>query len=332
MNMSSWRPCWLVLILLGTIDHASGEEEKAPVELPPIAATLDDDPVYVGEITAALSAVSQNRQPNPKGLPTAKADLLRQILNRRLAERTFRREGGYIKDSDIDKELARVEAQLTAQRKTLAQYAAERGVTVDTMRHDLAWQLGWKQYVDRNLTDGLETYFNEHQKDLDGTQIHARHILLRSDRPTVTTSQLMERAEKIREEIESGKITFENAAEKYSVGPSRRQGGDLGLFPRYGVMVEEFSKPAFALAKGEISKPVASVFGVHLIQVTDVKPGNKKWTEVIERIKQPAAVDLLEKLAAKERETTKIEYTGLAPYFKPGTTELVLPSSEDKKR
>jgi len=330
MNMSTLRSCCLFVFLLAPSARAVAQEEKSSAALPPVAATVNGDPVFVGEVTAALSSVAQSRQQNPQGLVSAKADVLRQIINRRLAEQAFRREGGYIKDSDIDKALAKLEAQLVAKQSSLAKYAIEVGVGLSAMRHDLAWQYGWKEYVERNLTDGLETYFHEHERDLDGTQIQARHILLRSDRPTVTTSQLVERAEKIRSEIESGKLSFEDAAEKYSVGPSRRQGGDLGYFPRYGVMVEDFAKQAFALAKGETSKPVATAFGVHLIQVTDLKPGNKKWTEVVDRIKQPAAMDLLEKLAAKERETTKIEFTGLVPYFKPGTTELVVPGKADK--
>src|SRR5689334_16199806 len=103
MNTSSWRCCWLLLFLFGSGAHSLAQEEKPPVDLPPIAATVNDDPVYVGEVNSALNAVSQNRQPNPKGLPSVKAELLRQIINRRLAEQALRREGGYVKDSDVDK-------------------------------------------------------------------------------------------------------------------------------------------------------------------------------------------------------------------------------------
>ena len=71
-------------------------------------------------------------------------------------------------------------------------------------------------------------------------------------------------------------MTFADAAEKYSAGPSRAKGGDLGFIPRHGIMVEPFARAAFVLAKGEISPPMATVFGIHLITVTDVKPGDEK--------------------------------------------------------
>ena len=150
---------------------------------------------------------------------------------------------------------------------------------------------------------------------------------MRAESAKETKSQILQRAEKIRQEIESKKITFAQAAEKYSAGPSRRQEGDLGFFPRYGVMAEDFCKAAFALEKGELSRPVTTNFGTHLILATDVKPGNKQWTEVIPQIQTLASKQLFNKLASEQHETAKIEFTGNSAYFKPGTDELVLPNS-----
>lgn len=94
--------------------------------------------------------------------------------------------------------------------------------------------------------------------NLDIHEVRASHILVKT-RPE---------AVKIRKEIVNGNITFEEAAEKYSLCPSSVNGGDLGYFKR-GQMVQTFSDAAFDLKTGQISDPVGTKFGWHLIKVVD---------------------------------------------------------------
>jgi parvulin-like peptidyl-prolyl isomerase len=329
MSRFIWRNRLAIAVALGVLAGArslSAQDDKAAKSpAPVVAATINGEPVYVGEVDAAMSDVTKRRQINPQGIDHARAGLLRQIIMRRLAELALERDETYVNPSMVDKELAKIAASLKTNGTTLEDFAARRGVGPEVARREVAWQLGWNKYLERNLADALEGYFTEHHKDLDGTEVRASHILLRPLRGGEPQSQLTARAEKIRDEIRSGKITFAQAAEKYSAGPSRHHGGDMGFFPRYDVMIDEFSKAAFALQPGELSKPVVTAFGTHLITVTDVKPGKKQWTEVVPKIKEPAAADLRQKLADKERESAKIEFTGKAPYFKAATNELVLP-------
>jgi parvulin-like peptidyl-prolyl isomerase len=313
-----------------TVASLAGAQEKAP-DPPQVAVTIDGDPIYVSEVEVMLSNLQKNRQVSPQAAPIARAELLNQLISRRLAERVLRRDEAYVKTEDVEKELDKYKTQAYGMRLTLDQYVAKRRITLDTLRHEAAWQLGWAKYLDARLGEALEEYFKAHQRELDGTQIRASHILIRGDRFNEPTSHLVQRAEKIREEIESGKISFEDAAAKYSAGPSRHAKGDLGFFPRYGVMSEEFSKAAFDLKKGEISKPVPSAFGIHLITMTDVKPGTRQWTEAVSQIKSPASADLFEKLSNEDRDKVKIEFSDKVPYFKPGTKELVLPGAAAPK-
>ena len=88
-------------------------------------------------------------------------------------------------------------------------------------------------------------------------EVRASHILVQSK----------EDADKLREELISGK-DFEQTASQVSLCPSGHEGGDLGFFKR-GVMVKPFEDAAFELKEiGDISQPVETQFGWHLIKLT----------------------------------------------------------------
>lgn len=89
------------------------------------------------------------------------------------------------------------------------------------------------------------------------TQVRASHILVK------TANEAME----IKKEIDNGG-DFEYYARLYSLCPTGQNGGDLGYFGR-GQMVPEFERKAFSLPVGQVSDPVFSPFGWHLIKVTD---------------------------------------------------------------
>ena len=94
--------------------------------------------------------------------------------------------------------------------------------------------------------------------DVPVTEVRASHILVNN----------YYQAEQIRKSILDGEGSFEEYARMYSSCPSGQKGGDLGYFRR-GQMVPQFEVQAFNLPVGEISKPVWTQFGWHLIKVTD---------------------------------------------------------------
>lgn len=92
------------------------------------------------------------------------------------------------------------------------------------------------------------------------TEVKASHILVKTEAE----------ANNLYSEITSGKSSFADMAKEYSLCPSGYSGGDLGYFGR-GMMVKPFEDAAFDMGVGEISKPVQTQFGWHLIQLTDKK-------------------------------------------------------------
>ena len=90
-------------------------------------------------------------------------------------------------------------------------------------------------------------------------KVRASHILVKT----------LDEANKLLEEIQNG-ADFAELAAKHSLCPSGRNGGDLGFFGK-GMMVKPFEDAAFALEVGELSQPVETQFGWHLILVTGIK-------------------------------------------------------------
>ncbi len=100
-------------------------------------------------------------------------------------------------------------------------------------------------------------------------QTHARHILIKVNE-VVTAEQAKARLEDVRARILAKTASFEDMARAYSNDTSANRGGDLGtLYP--GDTVPEFEKAMNALQPGEISEPVQTPFGYHLIQVIERK-------------------------------------------------------------
>lgn len=91
------------------------------------------------------------------------------------------------------------------------------------------------------------------------TYVRASHLLVKTE----------EEAAKLREEILAGK-DFGEVAAQVSMCPSGRDGGDLGFFGK-GQMVKEFEDACFSMEVGEVSNPIKTQFGYHLIKLTDTQ-------------------------------------------------------------
>ncbi|MBQ9161926.1 MAG: peptidylprolyl isomerase [Clostridia bacterium] len=105
--------------------------------------------------------------------------------------------------------------------------------------------------------DEVRAYYNENADEFAGQEtVNASHILVDSE----------DKANEILAKINAGEITFEDAAREFSSCPSKANGGNLGDFGR-GQMVPEFDTACFGMQVGELSGPVKTQFGYHLIKL-----------------------------------------------------------------
>jgi parvulin-like peptidyl-prolyl isomerase len=320
-------PCLLAGIL--ALGAAAPKEGLLPLEPEVVVAFVGGEPIRTGELNRRLAAAFKAKKYDRDVLPILQAQVLADLVDRRLAMAYARRTQSGASEEEVDKALAELQRKLKAQGQSLADHLGQHQLSEAELRHQIAWQLSWERLLARYRTeDRLKSYFESHRREYDGTQVSVSHILLRP-KPEAggqAVDELVRRAESIRQEIAAGKMSFEEAARKHSAGPSSVEGGRLGPIPRRGVMDEAFSRAAFALEAGQVSPPVKTPFGVHLIRCDGITPGSKQLDDVRPQLEEALARELLEKLARAQRQYTPVEFTGKAPHFKPGTTELVVPN------
>ena len=138
----------------------------------------------------------------------------------------------------------------------------------------------FNQIVETEVTDeAIEATYEDLVADFSPEpEVRARHILVETE----------DEANSIRAEIEGGR-DFADAAAEYGTDGTASNGGDLGFFST-GMMVPEFEEAAFALEEGELSQPVQSQFGWHLIKLEE-----RRVTQAppLEQVRQQVAQQVL---------------------------------------
>lgn len=166
--------------------------------------------------------------------PEGRRAVLNQLIGNKLllldAQRNL-----YEAESEFRAQLARLKEDL------LISYAADKAISSARVTE----------------ADVKKYYEDNKDKFVTGESVNASHILVDTE----------EKALEVLAKIESGEMTFEEAAQAYSSCPSKDAGGSLGDFGR-GQMVPEFDEAVFSMNVGETTKtPVKTQFGYHLIKL-----------------------------------------------------------------
>ena len=146
--------------------------------------------------------------------------------------------------------------------------------------------------------DELRSYYDENSSSYSKPERRrASHILipLDADADEAAVTEARTRAEGLVKRLRAGESFAELAREYSGDSGSAQEGGDLGMFGK-GVMEPAFETAAFAMAEGDISDPVRTDFGFHIITVTGVEPGSTPgFDEIRERVAQDYRRQLAEK-------------------------------------
>ena len=281
---------------------------NAPYADDQVAATVNDIPIYWGDVQRQVDRVLRGRATTPEAMERLRQTARQQLISRELILLYLKRHEMAPSTDDISVEIGRITKRLALEEKTLEDYLAKAKMTRPQLERLLKWQLGWQWYLDRFLTDAnLEKYFNDHRVEFDGSKMQVAHILFKANpADPQAVEAATAKAKQLREQLAQGELDFSEAAQKHSQSPTAKNGGDIGMISRHEPMPEPFSKAAFALKPMQISQPVVSPFGVHLIQCLKIEPGQRKWSDVREALRVSVTAYLFQWVADQQRAKAKI--------------------------
>ncbi len=225
---------------------------------------------------------------------------------------------------------AKVEADLRSWDERLQElgtslevYRQASGISHESLFQFRHWELSWQNYLDRRVTaESLQKYFEQFQSEFDGTKKRVAHIVLvippldpNHPADAAERSILQQAArvklDEVRLQITGGSLTFEQAAAQFSQGTSADTGGELGWVVREGPLSEAVSQAVYRLKLGEISQPIISPHGVHLLVVLEESPGSRTFPQVIEQVKHAAIQQIWRKIIDQESSNLSIERPNL---------------------
>ena len=170
--------------------------------------------------------------------------------------------GVHVSDKQINQRIDELKKgpPYNGNEKKFKQALTQQGLTEETLRNDIKYQLTAQQLFDKVTTNAkvsdkaIADYYNAHKVDFQTRRV--RHIL-------VNTKSLADRL--YAQLVAAHEKNFTTLAKKYSKDPSSAPLGGC-LTATRGKLVPQFASVAFSLKTGELSKPVKSPFGWHIIQ------------------------------------------------------------------
>ena len=277
-----------------------------------VVATVNGENISQKEVNQMLNRFG-NQVPKEQ-LPAITKQIIDGLITQKLITQFIRDSKIEVSQAEIDKELNKVREDIKSnpglEGQTLEQVLESHGSSIDNLKNDIVISLSLEKHLGKDIDDKkIKAYFDENKAAYDGSERRASHVLVdtREMKTDAELAQALEKIKKIKAEVDSGK-DFAEVAKQHSDCPSKDKGGDLSFFKRKGQMVEPFAAAAFALKVGQVSDPVKTPFGYHIIKVTEIKKGNDvKFDDVKQNIKQNMMEEKAQVLIRQLLEKAKID-------------------------
>ncbi len=288
MKLRKTNLMFLSLLIFSNFGYGQEDDNKQIVD--GVAAIVADNIILKTELAQIvnLTAMQQNINPNQniELYQRLQMQVLQSLIDQKVVLKLAEKDTNIVvKDKEVDSALETQISNILSQAGSEENAEKMVGEPLRDFKREYWFDLRDRLYADKfqqlklqgvsvNRTD-VESFFATYKDSLPffPPKIKLRHILLPlkpGEKSIITTLALLD---SLRDAIYAG-ADFSELAQLYSQDPgSKNHGGDLG-FARRGSLVREFEEVAFTLDIGEISKPIETAFGYHIIQPLE-KQGDK---------------------------------------------------------
>jgi peptidyl-prolyl cis-trans isomerase C len=294
-----------------------------------VAAIVNGQPIPENAVQRSL----QHVPPIKHG--EARSQIVNFLVDQVLLDQYLLQQKIAVDTKEIDKAIEEMKAELGKQKKEFAKELEDMKLTEAELREHIAADMRWGKFAEERANEkALKDLFESQKYLFDGSMVRARHILLAADNSDPkageqAATQLQAVKQEIDKQVADGvaklppetdnltrekkrqsllEDSFAAQAKAKSACPSgKEKGGDVDWFQGVGFMVEPFARAAFALKPFEMSEPVKTPFGYHLILVTDRKPGREvKYEEAKELVKELYIARLHDSIVGEARQNAKV--------------------------
>jgi peptidyl-prolyl cis-trans isomerase C len=315
----------------GETQASSSSASGLPEATGPIAH-VDGEPIPAERFNSEIQKVAKSKQFPPQLVRKFQSRLVDRLIDRALIDRAIEKASIEVEDEAIDEKLEEVRAKFEQRAKaagksvegqSLEQLTQRLGISGDELRDSLRQSIAIeKLLVQRGLEmptkKDVEAYYEKNKsKFKQSERVRARHILVRV-KPKADKKTWKEAETKIQELHKKATAQdapdFAELAREHSQGPRASKGGDLGFASRAQMkkMDPKFAETAFSMKKGEISKPIKTRYGWHVVKTVDHKkaevvPFEKVRDKLEEKLRNQKVKKQLESYVKELRKKAEIE-------------------------
>lgn len=303
--------CVILVVSVSPVTEASKASEAtvAIVNGMPISRDMLDNGIE--QRRSRLAA--QGQRIDPSQLSALEKQVLEELIDGEILYQESIKKSITTSDAEVNEQWVQFKSRFPDQA-TFDQALTQRGLTESSIKAQMRRQMQIQKYVTSefvpqiSIPDTETRAFYDQNKQLfrEPESVKASHILIKVEPAddAAADAKAFKKIQDLKKKLDAGE-NFAALATAESEGPSSVRGGNLGSFRR-GQMVKPFEDKAFSLEVGEVSDPVNTQFGYHLILVEDRKPARTAtYEESQERIRQVLSQQKLQEVVLSHIESAK---------------------------
>ena len=293
----------LTLLLLSTWGSASPGQDTDEV-----VAKVGQWEITQKRVDRHLKNTIGNRELAAEQLAKARKVALDHLVSRQVVFE-FVKKSCPVPDSEVTSELSILETNLAKVDQKLEDHLKKTSLSLEELKQEIRWRVSWQTYLNKKITEeATGTYFKRNRRIFDGTEMRVAHLVI--DKQDDAKQQTQKAAE-LQKQIGAGKMSWADAVNANSIATSSKdKAGEIGWIRYREPMPDVFSNAAFKLDQGQISPPVETAVGIHLIKCLEIKPGKIGAEDVRDELRAHMTRFLFDRIARRHRDDVEVVYPG----------------------